>query len=195
MTRCLKDRALAPRSFRRPRGDHPHHVSMWNTMIQVDAHSEVTSMDTVGCTSKNRLSPKFSKRSHAACSPAAISTPHDTAVSIHVALINDTLRQKVLPWRTPGRKDIRVDCFQTGEMTTTQVIAWLREAKYASVRDAILANGFMCQYPGSLNRGFPPLRIRGRAHASILISAVKHAFVETSTVDHNSRIREHEGPG
>jgi predicted permease len=148
--------------------------SMWNDEIQVDGYTLKSREDAV--VYFNRVSPRYFETLGTPLLAGRDFDAHDTVASMRVALINETLAKNFFQGVNPVGKYMRVSGAKPGEMITTQVIGLGKDAKYAELREAILATAYVSMAQDTEPRDSTTFVIRTAGQASGLISAVKTAF-------------------
>jgi putative ABC transport system permease protein len=152
---------------------------MWNGEIQADSYTPKSREDAV--VYFNRVSSRFFGTLGTPMVAGRDFDAHDTAKSMPVAVINETMASKYFRGMNPIGKTFRNTAGpKPGDTTTIEIVGLVRDAKYGELREAMLPTAYLPMSQDKDSWGSSTFEIRTAGPAAIIIQAVKAAFESAS---------------
>lgn len=152
--------------------------SSWNGEIHTDSYVPKSREDSVAYF--NRVTPMFFQTLDTPILAGRDFSAHDTKESPAVALINQAMARKFFAGSNPIGKFYRTEGSKPGEMTSTEVVGLVKDAKYGELRETALPTAYVPASQDDDPWGSNIFEIRTVGAAASLISPVKAAFQRTN---------------
>ena len=152
--------------------------NFWNGEIHTDSYVPKSREDSVAYF--NRVTPMYFQTLDTPILAGRDFNTHDTKGSPPVAIINQAMAKKFFGSSNPIRKFYRTEGSKPGEMTATEIVGVVKDAKYGQLRETIYPTAYVPASQDVDPWGSGIFEIRTAESATSLISPVKAAFERTN---------------
>ena len=152
--------------------------SFWNGEIQTDSYVPKSREDSIAYF--NRVTPMYFQTLDTPILAGRDFNSHDTKGSPPVAVINQAMARKFFGSSSPMGKSYRTEGSKPGEMTATEIVGVVKDAKYGQLRELAQPTAYVPASQDDDPWGSGIFEIRTAGVATSLISPVKTVFERTS---------------
>jgi putative ABC transport system permease protein len=152
--------------------------SSWNGEIHTDFYAAKSREDSVAYF--NRVTPMYFQTLDTGILAGRDFNVHDTKESPDVAIINQAMASKFFAGSNPIGKFYRTEGSKPGEMTSTEVVGLVKDAKYGELRETARPTAYVPASQDTDPWGSGIFEIRTAGTATSLIAPVKAAFERTN---------------
>ncbi len=148
--------------------------SFWNGEIHTDSYLPKSREDSIAYF--NRVTPMYFQTLDTPILAGRDFNVHDTKESPDVAIINQAMAKKFFAGSNPIGKFYRTEGSKPGEMTSTEVVGLVKDAKYGELREVAHPTAYVPMSQDYEPWGSNIFEIRTVGAATNLISPVKASF-------------------
>jgi len=129
----------------------------------------------------SRVSPGYFKTMHTPFLAGRDFDAHDTATSPKVAIINETFAHRFLNGEDPIGMTFREDAFAGKPTPTYQIVGYVKDAKYADLREKPAPIVYLTSAQDDRPDNFPQFLIRASVPPLVAVPAIRDAILQSGS--------------